>query len=47
MTRGHSYQPRMTAEAAIAELERLSGSQFDAQCVEALRRRTGANALAA
>ena len=31
MTRGHSYQPRMTAEAALAELERLAGSQFDPQ----------------
>jgi diguanylate cyclase (GGDEF)-like protein/putative nucleotidyltransferase with HDIG domain len=40
MTRGHSYQPRMTAEAAIAELERLAGSQFDRQCVAALRRST-------
>ena len=38
MTRGHSYQPRMTAEAAMAELERLSGTQFDPQCVAALRR---------
>jgi diguanylate cyclase (GGDEF)-like protein/putative nucleotidyltransferase with HDIG domain len=47
MTRGHSYQPRMTAEDALAELERLAGSQFDLQCVEALRRRTGATALAA
>ena len=47
MTRGHSYQPRMTAEAAIAELERLSGSQFDTHCVEALRRKTGSTALAA
>ncbi|MDX6597231.1 MAG: hypothetical protein QOE87_1118 [Gaiellales bacterium] len=47
MTRGHSYQPRMTAEAALEELERLAGSQFDAQCVAALRRRTGASALAA
>jgi diguanylate cyclase (GGDEF)-like protein/putative nucleotidyltransferase with HDIG domain len=46
MTRGHSYQPRMTAEAAMAELERLSGSQFDPQCVAALRR-TGSAALAA
>ena len=47
MTRGHSYQPRMTAEEALAELERLAGSQFDVQCVEALRRRTGSAALAA
>ena len=48
MTRGHSYQPRMTAEAALAELERLSGAQFDPQCVAALRRTsTGATALAA
>jgi diguanylate cyclase (GGDEF)-like protein/putative nucleotidyltransferase with HDIG domain len=38
MTRGHSYQPRMTAEAALAELERLAGAQFDPQCVAALRR---------
>ena len=47
MTRGHTYQPRMTAEEALAELERLAGSQFDPQCVAALRRRTGATALAA
>ena len=47
MTRGHSYQPRMTAEEALAELERLAGSQFDVQCVAALRRRTGASAVAA
>ncbi len=47
MTRGHSYQPRMTAEEALAELERLAGSQFDVQCVAALRRRTGTAALAA
>jgi diguanylate cyclase (GGDEF)-like protein/putative nucleotidyltransferase with HDIG domain len=47
MTRGHSYQPRMTAEAAMAELERLSGSQFDQQCVAALRRSTAALAQAA
>jgi putative nucleotidyltransferase with HDIG domain len=40
MTRGHSYQPVMTAEAAMAELERLAGSQFDLQCVAALRRST-------
>ncbi len=42
MTRGHSYQPRMTAEAALAELERLAGTQFDTQCVAALRRSTSA-----
>ena len=42
MTRGHSYQPRMTGEAALAELERLAGTQFDARCVAALRRATGA-----
>ena len=42
MTRGHSYQPRMTAEAALAELERLSGAQFDPHCVAALRRTRGA-----
>ena len=47
MTRGHSYQPRMTAEAALAELERLAGSQFDPQCVAALRRATGASPQAA
>ena len=41
MTRGHSYQPVMTAEAAMAELERLAGSQFDLQCVAALRRVAG------
>jgi diguanylate cyclase (GGDEF)-like protein/putative nucleotidyltransferase with HDIG domain len=40
MTRGHSYQPRMTAEAALAELERLAGEQFDPHCVAALRRST-------
>jgi putative nucleotidyltransferase with HDIG domain len=44
MTRGHSYQPRMTAEAALAELERLSGTQFDPLCVAALRRTTVAQA---
>jgi diguanylate cyclase (GGDEF)-like protein/putative nucleotidyltransferase with HDIG domain len=40
MTRGRSYQPRMTGEAALAELERLAGAQFDARCVAALRRTT-------
>jgi diguanylate cyclase (GGDEF)-like protein/putative nucleotidyltransferase with HDIG domain len=40
MTRGRSYQPRMTGNAALAELERLAGSQFDARCVAALRRTT-------
>jgi diguanylate cyclase (GGDEF)-like protein/putative nucleotidyltransferase with HDIG domain len=40
MTRGRSYQPRMTADAALAELERLAGTQFDARCVAALRRTT-------
>jgi diguanylate cyclase (GGDEF)-like protein/putative nucleotidyltransferase with HDIG domain len=40
MTRGHSYQVRMTADAALAELEKLAGSQFDPQCVAALRRTT-------
>ena len=40
MTRGHSYQTRMTSDAALAELERLAGSQFDPQCVAALRRTT-------
>jgi diguanylate cyclase (GGDEF)-like protein/putative nucleotidyltransferase with HDIG domain len=38
MTRGHSYQPRMTAEMALAEIQRLAGTQFDPQCVAALRR---------
>jgi diguanylate cyclase (GGDEF)-like protein/putative nucleotidyltransferase with HDIG domain len=47
MTRGHSYQPVMTAEAAMAELERLAGSQFDLQCVAALRRSTVTLAQAA
>jgi putative nucleotidyltransferase with HDIG domain len=47
MTRGHTYQPVMTAEAALAELERLAGSQFDLQCVAALRRSTAAVAQAA
>jgi diguanylate cyclase (GGDEF)-like protein/putative nucleotidyltransferase with HDIG domain len=42
MTRGHSYQVRMTAEAALAEIERLAGTQFDLQCVAALRRSTAA-----
>ena len=46
MTRGHSYQPRMTAEAALAELDRLAGAQFDPQCVAALHR-TGSAVLAA
>ena len=40
MTRGRSYQTRMTGEQALAELERLSGTQFDARCVAALRRAT-------
>jgi diguanylate cyclase (GGDEF)-like protein/putative nucleotidyltransferase with HDIG domain len=40
MTRGRSYQPRMTGDAALAELERLAGTQFDARCVAALRRAT-------
>jgi diguanylate cyclase (GGDEF)-like protein/putative nucleotidyltransferase with HDIG domain len=40
MTRGHSYQTRMTSDAALAEIERLAGSQFDPQCVAALRRTT-------
>ena len=40
MTRGRSYQTRMTGEQALAELERLSGTQFDARCVAALRRTT-------
>ena len=40
MTRGHSYQARMTAEAAMAELERQAGAQFDPECVTALRRST-------
>jgi HD-GYP domain-containing protein (c-di-GMP phosphodiesterase class II) len=30
----------MTGDAALAELERLAGSQFDARCVAALRRTT-------
>ena len=30
----------MTGEQALAELERLSGTQFDARCVAALRRTT-------
>ena len=42
MTRGHSYQVRMTAEAALAEIERLADTQFDRQCVAALRRTTAA-----
>jgi diguanylate cyclase (GGDEF)-like protein/putative nucleotidyltransferase with HDIG domain len=42
MTRGRSYQPRMTGEAALAELERLAGTQFDVRCVAALRRTTRA-----
>jgi diguanylate cyclase (GGDEF)-like protein/putative nucleotidyltransferase with HDIG domain len=46
MTRGHSYQTRMTAEAALAEIERLAGSQFDTQCVAALRRSTAAEQAA-
>ena len=41
MTRGRSYQPRMTGDAALAELERLAGTQFDARCVAALRRTAG------
>jgi diguanylate cyclase (GGDEF)-like protein/putative nucleotidyltransferase with HDIG domain len=40
MTRGRSYQTRMTADAALAELEQLAGSQFDPQCVAALQRAT-------
>jgi diguanylate cyclase (GGDEF)-like protein/putative nucleotidyltransferase with HDIG domain len=40
MTRGRSYQTRMTGEQALAELERLAGTQFDARCVAALRRTT-------
>jgi diguanylate cyclase (GGDEF)-like protein len=40
MTRGRRYQQRMTAEEALAELERLAGAQFDPQCVAALRRST-------
>jgi diguanylate cyclase (GGDEF)-like protein/putative nucleotidyltransferase with HDIG domain len=40
MTRGRSYQTRMTGEAALAELERLAGTQFDVRCVAALRRTT-------
>jgi diguanylate cyclase (GGDEF)-like protein/putative nucleotidyltransferase with HDIG domain len=40
MTRGHSYQTRMTSDQALAEIERLAGSQFDPQCVAALRRTT-------
>ena len=44
MTRGHSYQTRMTSDAALAELERLAGSQFDPRCVAALRRATGQRA---
>ena len=40
MTRGHSYQMRMTAEEALTELDRLAGSQFDPQCVSALRAST-------
>jgi diguanylate cyclase (GGDEF)-like protein/putative nucleotidyltransferase with HDIG domain len=40
MTRGRSYQSRMTGEAALAELERLAGTQFDIRCVAALRRAT-------
>ncbi len=40
MTRGHSYQMRMTSDAALRELERLAGTQFDPQCVAALRRTT-------
>jgi diguanylate cyclase (GGDEF)-like protein/putative nucleotidyltransferase with HDIG domain len=40
MTRGRSYQNRMTGEQALAELERLAGTQFDERCVAALRRTT-------
>jgi putative nucleotidyltransferase with HDIG domain len=47
MTRGRSYQPRMTSEAALAELERLAGSQFDVRCVAALRRTTTSHVQAA
>ena len=37
MTRGHSYQTSMTAEDAMAELDRMAGVQFDPDCVAALR----------
>jgi diguanylate cyclase (GGDEF)-like protein/putative nucleotidyltransferase with HDIG domain len=47
MTRGRSYQPRMTADAALAELERLAGTQFDARCVAALERAIGHRGLLA
>jgi diguanylate cyclase (GGDEF)-like protein/putative nucleotidyltransferase with HDIG domain len=46
MTRGRSYQQRMTGDAALAELERLAGLQFDARCVAALRRTTAATSHA-
>ncbi|MDX6630717.1 MAG: hypothetical protein QOH00_2963 [Gaiellales bacterium] len=46
MTRGRSYQERMTGEAALAELERLAGTQFDVRCVAALRRTTAATQAA-
>jgi HD-GYP domain-containing protein (c-di-GMP phosphodiesterase class II) len=37
MTSGRVYQPAISPEAAIAELERCAGSHFDLKCVEAFK----------
>ncbi len=37
MTSGRVYQPAISVEAAIGELQRCGGTHFDAACVEAFR----------
>jgi len=41
MTSGRVYQPAVSKEAALAELRRNAGSQFDARCVEAFATAVG------
>ena len=38
MTSDRPYRPRRPVEEALAELERHSGTQFDPDCIAALRR---------
>jgi HD-GYP domain-containing protein (c-di-GMP phosphodiesterase class II) len=36
MTSDRAYRPRLSGEAALLEMERVAGSQLDADCVERL-----------
>jgi putative nucleotidyltransferase with HDIG domain len=38
MTSGRSYRPAITPQAALAELRRSAGAQFDPRCVDGLER---------